>query len=205
MRINNKHKIIDVAFALSLENGFDSVSIKQIQEETGLSAGSIYYHFKDKDEILASIVDVYLKGGVHQLKKDVRSFDGTLMEKISFVFNYKVNYFFEKRVDSSDISNEYQFNRKDYWILLTSAYHQHTEIRPVFYEIHDELYDLYYELVQEAIENKEIREDIDIRTLVIFIQTCLKGYLDLWVYQPNFSFEELVDSNMKMIWEVIKK
>jgi len=205
MLINNKRKIVDVAFALSLKNGFDSVSIKQIQEEADLSAGSIYYHFKDKDEILDSIVNIYLKDGVNHLKRDVRNFEGSLMEKIEFVFNYKINYFLEEKIDSSNHSTKSHFNRKDYWVLLTSVYHQHPEIRPTFYEIHEELYDFYYELVQESIENEEIRDDIDIRTLVIFIQSCLKGYLDLWVYQPNFSFEELVDSNMKLMWEAIKK
>lgn len=71
--------------------------------------------------------------------------------------------------------------------------------------LHDNLYDFYYELIQEAIENKEIREDLDIRTLVIFIQTLIKGYIDLYVYQPNISFEELIDANLKMIQEIIKK
>jgi len=205
MLINNKRKIVDVAFALSLKNGFDSVSIKDIQEEAELSAGSIYYHFKDKGEILGSIIEIYLKDGVYQLERDVKNFEGSLMEKIRFIFNYKIDSFLEEKVDSSNTPTMSQFNRKDYWVLLTSVYHQHPEFRHTFYEIHDDLYNLYYELVQEAVENGEIRDDVDIRTLVIFIQTCLKGYLDLWVYQPNFSFEELVDSNMKMMQDAVKK
>ena len=206
MIIDTKRKIVDVTFTLSLKNGFDNVSIKQIQNEANLSAGSIYYHFKDKDEILTSMVDIYLKDGVNQLREDVKNFEGSLIEKIDFIFNYKAISFLENKIDSSyHISDESQFNRKDYWVLLTSVYHQHPEIRSEFYEIHDELYGLYYELIQEAIEKKEIRDDIDVKTLTLFIHSCLKGYLDLWVYQPNLSFEELVDSNIKMIWEAIKK
>jgi len=205
MLIDTKRKIVDVTVALSLKNGFDSVSIKDIQEEADLSAGSIYYHFKDKDEILRSMVNIYVKDGVHQLGKDLRNFDGSLIEKINFAFDYKATSFFENKFDSSPHISTAQFNRKDYWVLATSVFHQHPELRSEFYEIHDELYDLFYELVQESIEKGEIRDDIDIRALVIFIQTSLKGYLDLWVYQPNFSFEELVDSNVKMIQEAIKK
>jgi len=205
MSIDNKRKIIDVTVALSLKNGFDSVSIKDIQEEAELSAGSIYYYFKDKNEILSYMVEIYLKDGVRQLNKDLKNFDGSFIEKINFAFNYKATSFFENKFDSSPYISTAQFNPKDYWVLASTVFHQHPEIRQEFYEIHDDLYNLFYELIQEAIEKEAIREDIDIRTLVIFIQTSLKGYLDLWMYQPDFSFEEIVDSNVKMIWEAIKK
>ena len=33
----------------------DNVSMKQIQEESGLASGSMYYHFKKKDEILKNL------------------------------------------------------------------------------------------------------------------------------------------------------
>ncbi|RBQ22635.1 hypothetical protein ALNOE001_16930 [Candidatus Methanobinarius endosymbioticus] len=51
-RINNKQKIVDAAFDLSVKYGFDNVSMKQIQEAADIGAGSIYYHFKNKNEIL---------------------------------------------------------------------------------------------------------------------------------------------------------
>ena len=202
---DNKRRIVDITFALSIKHGFDNVSIKQIQTESELSAGSIYYYFKDKDEILASIMDIYLKDSFHALKNEIKMFNGSLIDKIRFIFNYKSNSFNENEIGSSSIPLNNQFSQKDYWVLLTSIYHEHPESRSVFYEIQKEVYDLYYDLVQEAIEKNEIRDDIDTRTIVIFIQTCLKGYLDLWVYQPSCSFDEIVDSNIKMISEAIKK
>ena len=203
--INNKQKIIDVAFSLSAKYGFDNVSMKQIQEESGLAIGSIYYHFKNKDEILEYILRRYLLNGFDQLRNEVKQLDLPIMEKLRFIINYKSNDFATKEVISEYALKRPNFSHKDFFVLLTSIYHHHPEIRPIFYELHDEMYDFYYEIVKKAIENGEIRDDIDIRILIIFIQTSLKGYVDLWVYQPNFTLEELIEDNLQMIWEAIKK
>ncbi|MBZ9570500.1 TetR/AcrR family transcriptional regulator [Methanobrevibacter sp. TMH8] len=203
--LKNKHKIIDAVFALSLQNGFDNVSMKQIQKASGLSAGTIYYHFKNKDEILEYMIEKYLIDSLNNLKENVSNFNGSFIEKIEFIFNYKNNSFVTKNEEPPKNSTKIHFDHKDYFLLLRSMYHQHPEIRHVFYKLSDDLYEFYYELFQEAVKNKEIRDDIDIRNLVIFIQTSLKGYIDLWIYQRNFSFEELVNSNIQLIWEAVKK
>ncbi len=203
-RINNKQRIVEATFVLSLKKGFDNVSMKQIQEESGLAAGSIYYHFKNKDDLLLYIVNKYILSGLSQLKKDMNKIDGSFIEKIRYIFNFKITSI-GKEEESLFTSNTPEFDYKDYYMLITSIYHHYPQTRDMFTELHDNLYDFYYELIKEAIENKEIRGDIDIKTLVIFIQTILKGYIDLYVYQPHISFEELVDSNVKMIQEAIKK
>ncbi len=203
-RINNKQRIVEATFVLSLKKGFDNVSMKQIQEESGLAAGSIYYHFKNKDDLLLYIVNKYILSSLNQLKKDISKFNGSFMEKIRHIFTFKITSI-GKEEESLFTSNTPEFDHKDYYMLITSIYHHYPQTRDMFTKLHDNLYDFYYELIQEAIENKEIRGDIDIKTLVIFIQTILKGYIDLYVYQPHISFEELVDANLKMIQEAIKK
>ena len=201
---DNRNKIALVAFKLSLKDGFDNVSIKQIQEESGVATGSIYYHFKNKDEILLYMVHMYLMDNFREFKEEVKKVKGSFFEKMEFIFSYKTNSFINEELEMNT-QNGYKFNYKEYYTLLTTIYHQHPEARHLFYELHDELYSFYCGLVQDAIENGEIRDDIDIDMLVIFIQTIFKGYIDLWVYQPNFSFEKLVESNKKLLLETIKK
>jgi len=204
MKSNNKHKIIDAAFNLSLKHGFDNVSIRQIHEETGLASGSIYYHFKNKDEILEYTVNKYLLDHFYEFKKQIKEFDGTLIEKINFIFRYEGGEF-----STNDEEFPYALNRpkvryKDYFILLTSIYHKHPEITTA-HDIHEELYKFYYELVEEAIEKKEIREDIDIEKIAMFLQTTLKGYIGLLVFQPDLSTEKLIEYNTELIWEAVRK
>ncbi len=60
----NKHPeetfqlILDVAFRLFMEKGYENTSIQDIIEHLGgLSKGAIYHHFKSKEDILIAVTD----------------------------------------------------------------------------------------------------------------------------------------------------
>lgn len=128
----NKHKIINAAFVLALKYGFDRVSIKMIQEESGLASGTIYYHYKDKDEILTYMVKTYLLISFDSYSKDIKQFKGTFKEKIEFIFKYKNTNFGAKGNDESIyIPNRPKFHHKEYFMLFKSIYHFHPHVRHI--------------------------------------------------------------------------
>lgn len=49
--------ILDAAAQIAGERGYEGTSIKAVQERSGLPASSIYWHFKDKDELIAAVID----------------------------------------------------------------------------------------------------------------------------------------------------
>ena len=60
----NKHPeetvnlILDVAFRLFMEKGYEHTSIQDIIDHLcGLSKGAIYHHFKSKEDILVAVSD----------------------------------------------------------------------------------------------------------------------------------------------------
>lgn len=53
--------VLDVAARLFREQGYGPVSLRKIAQAAGIKAGSIYYHFGSKDEIVLSILDVGIK------------------------------------------------------------------------------------------------------------------------------------------------
>ena len=204
MNINKKDKIIEAAFLLSLENGFDRVSMKQIQEESGLSAGSIYYYFKDKNEILVAMFNKYFIGTVPLVKERLRNTEGTFIDKLTSIFKHDINSFNQIEINSSDMSN-FTMKYGDYLSLSMSIYHQYPEIRPLFIELYNGYNDYFRELLQEAIENNEVRDDVDIDILVMHVLSSFRGCLDLWMNQLEFSIEELVEANLTLLVEAIKK
>lgn len=48
-------KILDIAYRLFMEKGYEQTSIQDIVEELGMSKGAIYHHFRSKEEILDRI------------------------------------------------------------------------------------------------------------------------------------------------------
>lgn len=49
-------KVIDVAFHLFLENGYDETTIRRIIDEAGMHIGSLYYIFPNKESILKALM-----------------------------------------------------------------------------------------------------------------------------------------------------
>lgn len=52
-----KNEILDVAEKLFGTKGFDSTSTCDILEEIGIARGTLYYHFKSKEEILDAMIN----------------------------------------------------------------------------------------------------------------------------------------------------
>ena len=50
-----KKKILEIAEKLFSENGFDATSIESISKSAGINKATIYYHFKDKQDIILSL------------------------------------------------------------------------------------------------------------------------------------------------------
>jgi AcrR family transcriptional regulator len=53
---DRKEQIIEKATMLFYTNGYDNTSIRELAKATGLSVAGVYYFFKDKEEILFSIL-----------------------------------------------------------------------------------------------------------------------------------------------------
>lgn len=52
-----KEKIFQAAKRILLKGGYESLSIKNICEEAGVSNGSFYHHFKTKDDLLSYYIE----------------------------------------------------------------------------------------------------------------------------------------------------
>ena len=51
-----KQKLIDATVALIKREGADAVTVRSVVEESGLSIGTFYHHFKNKDDLLMYFV-----------------------------------------------------------------------------------------------------------------------------------------------------
>ncbi len=55
-KIHKNDQIIEAAYELFLEQGFDSVSIQEIAERAGVAKGTFYLYFHDKDELKEAVI-----------------------------------------------------------------------------------------------------------------------------------------------------
>ncbi len=57
-----KNEILDAADELFGQKGFDGTSTNDILEKVGIARGTLYYHFKSKEDIMDALIDRYNVG-----------------------------------------------------------------------------------------------------------------------------------------------
>ena len=55
--IESRQRILDAAVEIAGERGYEGTSIAAVSVKCGLPASSIYWHFKDKDDLIAAVIE----------------------------------------------------------------------------------------------------------------------------------------------------
>lgn len=53
----SRERILDAATEIASERGYEGTSIGLVSKKCGLPASSIYWHFKDKDDLIAAVIE----------------------------------------------------------------------------------------------------------------------------------------------------
>lgn len=86
-----KKEILDVAEELFTAKGYDSTSTTDILERVGIARGTLYYHFKSKEEILDALIDRIIQGMVSNIRLVLSDKLTASQKLISFVGAMKVD------------------------------------------------------------------------------------------------------------------
>ena len=58
-----KEKVIETAIIMFNQEGTSSISTNHLAKELGISTGNLYYHFKNKEEIIRAILEKIVRMG----------------------------------------------------------------------------------------------------------------------------------------------
>lgn len=80
-----KEKIVDTAIDLFSRSGFSAVSIRDITQTVGIKESSLYYHFKNKDQLLHFILDLF-QAEIKKVRPPIEALDPILQVRPPHVF-----------------------------------------------------------------------------------------------------------------------
>ncbi len=86
-RFNKKATILEAARKLFSEKGYDSTGMEEIALLAGVPKSLIYYHYKNKEELLAIIIKEFLCGYERILQDDSQRGIAKISRYIQFVEN----------------------------------------------------------------------------------------------------------------------
>ena len=75
----SRSRILDAATEIASERGYDGTSIALVSAKCGLPASSIYWHFKDKDDLIAAVIE---RSFAHWLSSWQMPTEGTPRERL---------------------------------------------------------------------------------------------------------------------------
>jgi AcrR family transcriptional regulator len=81
-----KRRILDAAYELFYRKGFNRVGVDEIAAASRVTKRSLYYHFKSKDELLASVLELQHELSLARIRKYEDRYKGDPAEILTILF-----------------------------------------------------------------------------------------------------------------------
>ncbi|MFC7440289.1 TetR/AcrR family transcriptional regulator [Laceyella putida] len=182
--IETKRKIIDAAFQLMADKGFDAVSIDDIMTSIGRAKGSFYVHFKSKEELLYEVMRIRLDRGHGQMAEEIL--------KELFKDNCNVRAILERVTAEVHVSSG-----EDYLTWAFAYYHLLTHSRKdefvrEWLETNADQWSAFLNMiVKRGQELGQIRTDVDTQTITNMCMGIVLGYDILFMFKPRIDVNEV--------------
>lgn len=96
---NTRQQIIETAFLLFLKKGFKAVRLADIERAAGITRGTFYYHFTNKEEVLKEGIHEYYallntkRTEEFERISTLKEFIGLTVKKLTDIHNYSAKAF----------------------------------------------------------------------------------------------------------------
>jgi len=94
---NVKEQIIEESIRLFVDKGYKATTIKDITDAVNITKGAFYWHFKSKDELLDTIIDLYEAYLTDPVIREVRNARGTFLQKMKYLHKWVTEFAYHHR------------------------------------------------------------------------------------------------------------
>ncbi len=166
---DRKELIIYKALELYLLNGYENVSITDLQSALDMGRGTMYYHFKNKDEIYVEIVNRFFlrpKQEMLRLKEDIRVPD--MIEALLRYFKFLEESLMELEQRNINTSNVI--------MLLYSAYHRFPELYRRAHRLYATEQSMWLRAIRNSMIDGDVRRDLPLEETAALFTQIKDGY-----------------------------
>ncbi len=83
-----KEKILTTGIRLFLANGYVGTSVRDLTDAVGIARGTLYWHFKSKDQILDEILDRYYEQFIDAAIETMNKCKGDFLTKFYAFYRF---------------------------------------------------------------------------------------------------------------------
>jgi AcrR family transcriptional regulator len=156
---DRREKILMKALELYLTYGYANVSITDLQAALNMGRGTLYYYFKDKDELFQEAVSTFLlqpkQSALDKLK------DGALVPDVIDAMMYYLNQLkeFHAQVENKNINVSNVVN------VMFTAYSKFPELYKKAKRLYEYELNLWIQAIKNSMRAGDVRGDVHIETI----------------------------------------
>lgn len=189
-KISTKDKIIEAAWNLFHEKGYEETTIEDIITAAHISKGSFYYNFNRKDELLDTLAIIFDKE-YEKIKKKIKP-DQNNFDKLLYM-NLKMHEFIEKQIDVNLLSSLYSTQ------LYAKGNSNLLDQNRVYYKF-------LSEVIEEGQKKEEIIKSKSVREIVKFYSLCERALISDWCLEKgSYSLVEYSKEYFPAMIQVLKE
>ncbi len=95
-----------VAGELFAKKGYEETSVNDILKQIGIAKGTFYHHFKSKEDVLNTFLDLYFKQFAQYMKQLIQDEKLNAIEKFKIIMSKSYNFTKGKKRISADLLQE---------------------------------------------------------------------------------------------------
>ncbi len=155
---DRRDKILLKALELYMVEGYANVSITDLQAALDMGRGTLYYYFKDKDELFQEVVDVFLIKPKQRALERVRE-TGTIPDMIDAMLYY-LNQLqeFYNQVENKNI------NTSNVVTVMYTAYSRFPDLYKKARRLYEHELSLWIRAIKNSMHDGMIRGNVPIET-----------------------------------------
>ena len=194
---DRREKILLKAIELYMIEGYANVSITDLQEALNMGRGTMYYYFKDKDELFQEVVSTFLIQPKQRALDRVK--DGTTIPEMIEAMQYYLHQLRDvhEQVDNKNINTSNVVN------VMFTAYSRFPELYKKARRLYERELNLWIQAIKNSMRAGEVRGDVHIETIAHMFLHIKDGW-DPGRTSGPMNYEILYDQ-YSYLYELIKK
>lgn len=188
--IKRKNRVILTAIDIIDEFGFRGLSTKEICKRQNISEGCLYRCFKNKDEIILGILDIYVYYD-EMLKETIEISEFSTKDSIRFIVKM-ISEHYENYPAISSI------------MLFRESFLSKRSICDRAKEAFESRYDTIVSIIKKGTEKGDIKSDIDAESIACIILGSCKEIVFRWrIENYKFSLKEKIMHTVDLILQYL--
>jgi AcrR family transcriptional regulator len=185
-----RERVLLEAARLFRHRGYTATTLREVAEAAGIKAGSIYYHFDSKEDILVEVLDKGIQAVDDAVRQRVEALpaDATFRDRIATVIEGHL----WGLLHHGDFTSA---NIRIYGQIPASAKKRHRVIRRAYADYWDRLF-------ETALAQHQLRDDASTAVIRLFVIGALNWTVE-WYNPQRGSFQEFARQVTNIVFDGI--